>query len=179
MVKKCSPAGGQPLTDSAASATPATLIRLSGPCPRLSWLASVSGGGRLRGRRRRGPRAGRAVRGADGRCRRRRRCPCRNSSVQLMPHVGTHGAPRRVGRVFVCQGSRFGQELPAVRAVAGAGGRPRCPDGAGARCRSAQTPAGRAGGGTGSRSGCGPGARVGRSAPTAQQGIGLGNAVAW
>jgi hypothetical protein len=34
------------------------------------------------------------------------------SSVQLMRHVGIHGALHRVGRVVVCQGWRFGQEPP-------------------------------------------------------------------
>ena len=87
----------------------------------------------------------------------------KTSSMQLMPHVDTREVPHRVGRVVVCQGWRFGQELPAARAVAGAGGRSRCPDAAGARCRTARTPAGRAEGGTGSRSACGPIARAGRS----------------
>ena len=64
------------------------------------------------------------------------------------------------------QGWRIGQELPAVRAVTGAGGRWRRPGAGGVRCRSAQTPAGRGGGGTGSRSACGPAARADRSAPT-------------
>ena len=76
-----------------------------------------------------------------------------------MPHVDTHEAPHRVGRVVVCQGSRFGQEPPAARAGAGAGGHSRCPDAAGARCRTARTPAERAEGGTCSRSACDPVAR--------------------
>jgi pimeloyl-ACP methyl ester carboxylesterase len=88
-------------------------------------------------------------------------------SMQLMPHVDTHEVLHRVGRVVVCEGWRFGQEPRAARAVAGAGGRSRCPDAAGARCRTARTPPGRAGGGAGSRSACGPVARAGRSAPTA------------
>ena len=54
-----------------------------------------------------------------------------------MPHVDTHGALRRVGRVVVHQGWRIGQESGALRAVAGAGGRSRCLDAAGARCRTA------------------------------------------
>jgi len=86
------------------------------------------------------------------------------SSAQLMQHVGTHEGRQRVGRVVVCQGWRFGQEPPVARAVAGAGGCSRCPDAAGARCRTPRTPAGRAEGGTGSRSTCGPIARAGRSA---------------
>src|SRR3984893_15813419 len=91
----------------------------------------------------------------------------KTSSVQLMAHAGTREAPHRVGRVVVCQGSRSGQEPRGARAVAGAGGRSRCPDAAGARCRTARTPAGRAEGGPGSRSACGPVAHAGRSAPTA------------
>src|ERR1035437_1458350 len=59
------------------------------------------------------------------------------SSAQLMPHGGTHEALHRVGRVVVCQGWRFRSEPPVARAVAGAGGRSRCPDAAGARCRKA------------------------------------------
>ena len=61
-------------------------------------------------------------------------------SVQLMPHGGTREAPHRVGRVVVYQGWRFDQEPRAARAVAGAVGRSRCPDAAGARCRTARTP---------------------------------------
>src|SRR5207245_314459 len=91
----------------------------------------------------------------------------KTSSVQLMPRVGTHEALHRAGRVVVYQGWRFGQGSRAARAVAGADGRWRCPDAAGARCRTARTPGGRAEGGTGSRSACGPVARAGRSAPTA------------
>ena len=107
-------------------------------------------------------------------------CPCsrtspgspalslpKTPSMQLMPHVDTHEVLHRVGSVVVCEGWRFGQEPRAARAVAGAGGRSRCPDAAGARCRTARTPPGRAGGGAGSRSASGPVARAGRSAPTA------------
>ena len=89
------------------------------------------------------------------------------SSVQLMPHAGTHEALHRVGRVVVHRGRRIGQGPRVARAVAAAGGRSRCPDEASARCRTARTPAGRAEGGTGSRSAYGPVARAGRSAPTA------------
>ena len=71
----------------------------------------------------------------------------KTSSMQFMPHAGTHEALHRVGRVVVCEGWRFGQEPPAARAVGGAGGafaRPWC-----GRCplRTARTPAGRYAGG--------------------------------
>jgi integral membrane protein len=49
----------------------------------------------------------------------------KTSSMQLMPHVDTHEAPRRVGRVAESEDWQFGQEPQAVRAVAGADGRSR------------------------------------------------------
>jgi hypothetical protein len=59
--------------------------------------------------------------------------PVATSSMQLMPHVDTHEAPRRVGRVAESEDWRSGQEPQAVRAVAGADGRSRRPDAASAR----------------------------------------------
>jgi hypothetical protein len=61
------------------------------------------------------------------------------SSAQLMPHAGTHGALRRANRAVVREDWRFGQGPPAARAVAGAAGRSRCPDAAGAHGRTART----------------------------------------
>jgi hypothetical protein len=38
----------------------------------------------------------------------------KTSSMQLMPHAGTHEVPHRVGRVVECEGWRFGQEPRVV-----------------------------------------------------------------